>query len=438
MRIALISPRGPLYRHGSGIWKKSLRYMPLTLTTLAALVPPEFGTELELFDEGIREIDPANIRADIVGISAITGSAPRAYELADALRSRGITVVLGGPHPTLVPDEAAAHADAVVTGYAEATWPQLLRDFAAGEMRSRYDMGDIKDLANVPVARRDLLPKDRYATRNTIEATRGCLHDCEFCVVPAAWKGFFRRPVADVVDEIRGMKTRRVLFLDLNLIADLDYARELFTALIPLKIRWGGLTTTRVAWDEELLDLLRASGCAGLLLGLESLQAESLLETHKGFNMREDFGQVVHRLHERGIGVFGCFALGFDHDTSDVFDRTIEFVNDTAIDIPRFAILTPFPSTALYTRLKSEGRILTEDWSLYDAQHVVFQPALMTPDELQLGAERVWKAVYSYPSIARRLAAARNQLHIAIPANLAYRFYANNLHRYYTCGVSPV
>ena len=234
------------------------------------------------------------------------------------------------------------------------------------------------------------------------------------------------------------MQARTLLFLDLNLIADLDYARELFAALIPLKIRWGGLATTRVAWDEELLDLLRASGCRGLLLGLESLQAESLLETHKGFNMREDFGEVVRRLHTRGIGVFGCFALGFDHDTVDVFDRTIAFVNDTGIDIPRFAILTPFPNTPLHLRLQQEGRILTTDWSLYDAQHVVFEPALMTPEQLQLGAERVWKSVYRYPSIAKRLLRARNQLHITIPANLAYRFYANNLHRYYTCGVSPV
>ena len=145
---------------------------------------------------------------------------------------------------------------------------------------------------------------------------------------------------------------------------------------------------------------------------------------------------VVERLHARRIAIMGCFALGFDHDDASVFERTIDFVDRTAIGLPRFAILTPFPSTPLHLRLDAEGRILTRDWSLYDAQHVVFEPALMSPEELQRGAERTWKSVYSYPSIARRLGRARNQLGIAVPANLAYRFYANNLHRYYTCGVS--
>lgn len=435
MRIALISPRGPLYRHGSGIWRRGLRYMPLTLTTLAALVPEELDAELTLLDEGIQDVD-ASSDFDLVGISCITGSAKRGYELADRFRASGTPVVLGGPHVTLVPEEAAGHADAIVIGYAEEAWPRLLRDFAAGRMAPRYDW-EPGDCLHVPQARRELLPARRYATRNTVEATRGCVHDCEFCVVPSAWKGFYKRPVADVTDEIRAMGARRLIFLDLNLISDLDHARELFTALIALKVVWGGLVTTRVAWDEELLDLLRASGCRGLLLGFESLQRESLLETHKGFNDLEDYSAVIRRLHERDIAIQGCFALGFDHDGPDVFERTVEFAVESAIDLPRFAILTPFPNTRLHRRLEAEGRILTRDWDLYDGQHVVFQPAGMTPEQLERGAEYTWKKTYSYASIARRLGRARNLLPMAIPANLTYRFYANNLHRFYTCGVAP-
>ena len=435
MRIVLISPRGPLYRNRTGIWKKSLRYAPLTLTTLAALVPPELKAEVTLVDEGIAEIDPS-IEADLVGISAITGTAPRSYELAAQFRRRGVPVVLGGVHPTLLPDEAARHADAVVVGYAEETWPELLRDVAKGRMRARYTQGPGLRLAGLPAPRRDLLPAGRYVTMGTVEATRGCIHACEFCVVPAAWGRPLQKPVPDVIADITQLTARygrRLIFLDLNLIADLPYARELFRALAPLNLTWGGLATTTLAWDDELLDLAARSGCRGILMGLESLNAESLAETNKAFNLRQDYRHVVRRLHQRGIALMGCFVFGFDHDSTDTFAETAEFAIEAHIDLPRFAILTPFPGTPLFDRLKAEGRILTEDWGLYDGQHVVFRPRRMSPQELLRGTERAWKATYSYRSIARRLWGARLQLPVAIPANLGYRFYADRLHRYYTC-----
>ena len=437
IRIALISPRGPLYRHRIGSWRKSMRYMPLTLTTLAALIPPEIEAELTLVDEGIQDVD-FDLDVDLVGISIITGSSARGYEIADAYRKRGVPVVLGGPHPTLLPDEAAEHSDSVVVGYAEKTWPELLRDFAAGSMQSRYEPVLPYDLSGLPLPRRDLLPENRYATKYTIEATRGCAHNCEFCVVPTAWKGYYTRPVNEVVDEIRAMGSRRLLFLDLDMISDVEYSKELFTALIPLKLQWGGLTTTKIVWDEELLDLISRSGCRALLLGLESVERGSLIEMHKGFNTREDPREVIRRLHERRIAIMGCFALGLDHDDKSVFERTAEMVIDTGIELPRFAIITPFPSTPLYKRFEAEGRILTRDWTLYDAQHVVFQPAQMTPEELLRGTEWTWKRVYGFGSIARRLSRTTTELGILTAANLGYRFYAHNLHRYYTCGTSLV
>ncbi len=432
VRIVLISPRGPLYRHRTGIWKKSLRYMPLTLTTLAALIPPKLNAAVTLVDEGISDIN-LDLEADLIGISAITGTAPRSYELAHHFRRRGLPVVLGGVHPTLMPNEAVRHADSVVVGYAEETWPQLLRDFVAGRMQSRYNQSQNLSLANLPFPRRDLLPAHRYLITHTIEATRGCIHQCDFCVVPTAWGHPLQRPIAEVVADIRQMQARRLIFLDLNLIADITYAKELFTALIPLKITWGGLATTIIAWDEELLDLAARSGCRGLLIGFETLSPEALVETNKAFNMRQDYYEVVRRLHERRIGIQGTFVFGFDNHTSATFAETVDFVLAANIDLPRYAILTPFPGTPLFQRLKAEGRLLTEDWTLYDGQHVVYQPRQLSPGALLAGTEWAWKKTYSYCSIAKRLLGSRIQLPLSLAANLGYRFYAYHLHNYYNC-----
>ncbi len=432
LRIALVSPRGPLYRHGSGIWKKTMRYAPLTLTTLAALIPDDVPAEVTLIDEGIEDIAPG-IEADLVGISAITGTAPRAYELADRFRARGLPVVLGGVHPTLVPGEAQAHADSVVVGYAEDTWPQLLRDFRAGRMQPRYGPTPNLSLAGRPHARRDLLPQGLFTQSHTLEATRGCHHACTFCVVPSAWGGPMQRPVAEVIDDVRQMGAKKLLFLDLNLIADVAYAKALFEALIPLNLTWGGLATTLIVRDAELLDLAARSGCRALLIGFESLSPDVLGESRKRFNRHQDYRTVIDTLHDRGIAIMGCFVFGFDHDTPEVFAETAAFVHDANIDLPRFAILTPFPGTPLYRRLDAEGRILTTDWSLYDAQHVVFRPAQMSPDALWRGTEWAWKQTYRYRSIAKRLLGARTQPALGVATNLGYRFYAHRLHRYYTC-----
>ena len=432
LRIVLISPRGPLYRHRSGIWKKSLRYMPLTLTTLAALVPPELNAHVTLVDEGIHEID-LDIQADLIGISAITGTAPRSYELADNFRQRGISVVLGGVHPTLVPNEAQEHADAVVVGYAEDEWPRLLRDFARGEMKPRYTQQPGLSLANRPLPKRELLPSKHYTTAHTFEATRGCVHRCEFCVVPTAWGRPLQKPVAEVLEDIKAMNSRRLIFLDLNIIADIPYAKELFTALIPLKIKWAGLATVTLAFDDELLDLAARSGCRGILIGFESLSPDSLGETNKKFNARKDYMTAVQKLHERDIAIMGCFVFGFDHDNRDTFDATVDFVLESKIDLPRYAILTPFPGTPLFHKLQADDRILTDDWGLFDGQHVVFEPAQMSPRELLLLHEKAWKQTYSYSSIWKRLSGSRTQIATAIPTNLGYRFYAHRLHQFYNC-----
>jgi radical SAM superfamily enzyme YgiQ (UPF0313 family) len=432
-RVALVSPKGPLYRHRGGIWKKSLRYQPLTLTTLAALIPADFPHELRLIDEGIADV-PLDLDVDLIGITVITGTAMRAYALADHYRARGCTVVLGGPHVTLVPDDAQPHADAVVVGYAEDTWPQLLRDYAAGSLQPRYAQAPGLSLAGRPFARRDLLPSRQFLTSNVFEATRGCVHACEFCVVPTAWgRRPLQKPVHEVVADIRQHGARKLIFVDLNLIADRAYAIELFTALVPLRIRWYGLSTVLLADDDELLELAQKSGCNGLLMGLESLSTVNLKGNRKGFNSPDRYAGVVERLHAHGIALQGCFVFGLDDDRPDVFLKTAEFAVQARIDLPRFAVVTPFPNTPLYKRLDAEGRILTKNWELYDAQHVVFQPRHMSVEELTNGIELAWKHAYSYTSIWRRIRASPAPWPVRLGTNLGYRFYANNLSRFYNC-----
>lgn len=432
MKIALISPKGPLYRHRGGIFRKSLRYSPLTLITLAALVPADVPAQIVLIDEGIDDI-PMDLEADLVAMTVITGSAPRAYQLADHFRARGLKVVLGGPHVTLIPDDAQPHADAIVTGYAEHTWPELLRDLQRGAMKPRYVQGAV-DLAGQPWPRRDLLPQNLYRTSAVFEATRGCIHDCDFCVVPTAWgRKPYQRPVHEVAAEIKATGATKAIFIDLNLIADKAYARQLFDALTPLNIQWFGLATILLERDLELLERMARSGCRGLLVGLESISQGNLDGSGKRFNHADTYSEFVSLLHRHGIALMGTFVFGLDGDTPEIFDETARFVIDAGIDLPRFAIATPFPNTPLYLRLEREGRLLHQNWELYDGQHVVFQPKQMSVEELQTGHERAWKAVYTVPAIVRRLAKARTQLPITIGANLGYRYYANHLHTHYNC-----
>ncbi len=429
MKLQLLSPAGEIHRNKTGIFKTSLRYAPLTLTTLAALVPPELNAEITIQDEGVQPLD-LDFDADLVGITAITGTSLRAYRIADELRARGHTVVLGGVHPTLLPEEAAPHADALVLGYAEKTWPQLLRDFARGQLKPRYHLPTGRTLAGVPIARRDLLKKDRYSTINSIEATRGCPHKCDFCVVPTAWSNTYaHRPVEEVIAELRTFEGRVALFIDLSPVEDIHYAKALYTAMIPLRMRWVGLATTRIAEDAQLLSLAAKSGCKGLLIGFESISQDTLDQTHKHFHAAKQYAEVIKKLHDHGIGIQGCFVFGFDNDDESVFERTVEFVDRTRIDLPRYAVATPFPNTGLYRRLETEGQLLHKNWSLYDVEHVVFEPKQMSPERLQEGLEWSWRQSYGWRSLLNRVwGAPWSILPLWLSLNNGYRYYAEHLH----------
>lgn len=397
-------------------------------------MPPEIDAEITIIDEGVMDVDATRIEADLVGMTVITGTAPRAYELSAQLRARGIPVVLGGPHVTLIPEDAQPHGNAIVVGYAEESWPRLLRDFVAGQMQPRYDQVAGLSLAGMPLPRRDLMRRGSYITTHVFEATRACIHRCDFCVVPSAWGTKpLQKPVEEVVADIRQHYAKRIIFIDLNIIADRDYAARLFEALIPLKINWFGLSTTLLGRDRPLLELAARSGCSGLLMGFESITPANLKASKKGFNSPDAYKELVSLLHQYKITLMACFTFGMDHDTPDIFLKTAKFAVDAAIDLPRFAIVTPFPNTGLYKRLMDEGRILTHDWELYDGQHVVFQPAQMSPEQLYAGHEAAWKYVYSWSNMARRFWGARIQMPVWMVTNMGYRFYAHHLHDFYNC-----
>lgn len=413
MKVLLIAPCRPQH-----LWKKppaqnylsqllpaSLRRVafampPLALPLIAALTHPEIDVDLR--DEVVQEID-FNVTVDLVGISVMTSTAPRAYTLADNFRQRGVPVVLGGIHPSLLPQEAKAHADSVVIGEAEQLWSKVLEDFQQGELKPFYHGHANSQLNNLPRPRWELLSKDRYFTCNLIHATRGCPHDCSFCSVTTFYGHQFRyRPVKEVVAEIKQMEGRFFLFVDDNIVGHHGYSKKLLQELIPLKKLWVSQASLTVAQDEELLQLAAKSGCMGFLIGFESISPQSLAEAGKNWNRVENYLQAIHKVRSHSIGIQGSFVLGFDSDDRSIFQRTVDFIQKAKLEVANFCALTPFPGTRLHQKLLEENRIITRDWSLYDRNRVVFQPKQMTPEELTEGILWCMEQVYSWGSMVKR------------------------------------
>lgn len=424
MKILLLMPDARIHRLKVGPFCMSFREAPLTMTTLAALTPTDVDAEITLIDESVQPV-PAEDRFDLVAISCLTGTALRAYEWAPHFRGRGAVVVLGGIHVTLCPEEAAQHADAIMTSFSETTWPQMIHDFAAGALKPRYD-GGRGDLSLLPLPRRDLQKRFAYAMPNTVCATRGCGWDCSFCSIPAADYGWQTRPIDRVIDEIRQFPARRFTFNDVNLLQDRDYALELMDALAPLKKLWGGLATVDTADDPEMLSALQKAGCQYLLCGFESLSTASLDSINKGFNQSGGYKESMEAFHAHGISIQGCFIFGLDEDRHDIFERTVETVNELKVDIPRYAVSTPYPGTKLFHRLEKEGRLLHKHWTHYDTQHVVFQPTHMSPEELDAGFRKAYAQTFCTSAIRSRTKSSPHPL-ITFIGNLAYRRYLKRL-----------
>jgi radical SAM superfamily enzyme YgiQ (UPF0313 family) len=427
MRILLINANALRLDDGRRWHETHARgaYAPTTLTTLASLVPPELEAEVMLVDETADEVPADFAAADLVGISAMTCDAPRAYQLADNARALQIPVVLGGYHATFMPQEAGEHADAVVKGFAEAAWPQLLRDFARGSMRPVYE-ADWQDAftSDLPAPRRDLLRRKAYATANTIETSRGCANPCSFCVVPPMHqRRYVQRRMEQVAADIQRMPAGPLALLDANPAESPEFAANLFEVLAHTGRKWFAAASLKCAADPQWVRKARASGCRGLVIGFESLDARSLAGAGKTFNEVKSYGQTCRRLHDEGIAILGCFIFGFDGEQPAVFEHTVEFVDAHRIDLVLYSAYTPFPGTGAWSRLQSQKRILTNDWSRYDGRHVVFEPVGMTVDQLQEGIYYAWNQTYGFRSIFKRVIGAATLPLIDLIVNLKFRQY---------------
>lgn len=426
VKFLLINPTSPLWRvkanqrpANSGVFRFSM----LPSLYVAASMP--HYVETKIVDEDVEPVD-FNTDANLIGISFMTYNAPRAYEIADTFRSKGKTVIFGGYHPTFRPVEAIQHADSICLGEAEINVPNMVEDFLSGSLKPFYQ-SELVDLEKLPLVNRSLLNNNAYVTVNAMQATRGCYHRCEFCSIAAFNRYKIRtRPVEKVLEELMGLG-RYVLFMDDNIVLDKAYAKELFKAMIPYKKRWFSQCGMDIAEDEELLDLAARSGCGGLFIGFESLSQESLSNWKKHCNRKRDYLEVAKKIHKAGIGIFAGFVFGDDDDGPDVFQNTLDFLQEANIEVLQATRLTPFPGSPLYEKMKKDKRIFDKDWSHYDFFHVVYQPQNMSPEELHTGTAWLQKQFYSRKHIAHRILRATKYLkpelilRVVFPLNFGYR-----------------
>jgi radical SAM superfamily enzyme YgiQ (UPF0313 family) len=392
---------------------------PLGLAMVAAVTPPEI--EVSLTDENVTDIDFQK-EIELVGITALTVTAPRAYEIADNFRARGAKVILGGAHPSVLPEEASQHADAVVIGEAEGIWPNLINDFKASKLKRVYRQSERPSMVNLPIPRRDLFAKGAYYVTNTISATRGCPFSCSFCSVTSLFGRAIRcRPVAEVLREIETLNQKEfIVFVDDNIVGNPKYAEELFRALLPYRIKWVSQASVTVAKNDELLKLAAASGCLDLFIGFETLSPANLAAVRKKVNTVDEYEMVIKKIHSHGIAIHGFFILGLDEDDEDVFERTLHFAQEMRLESAQFAWPVPYPGTVFYDSLDKTGRIVTKDWSQYES-NVVFEPRLMSREVLQKQRDRVWRKFYSLPSIWRRVGMVHRNLRELWAVNLYFR-----------------
>jgi radical SAM superfamily enzyme YgiQ (UPF0313 family) len=397
-----------------------LNFQQITMPYLAARVPPDW--EVVHVDEEVDAID-WDMPVDVVGITFHTPSAYHTYDIAGRFQARGRFVVLGGPHVTLCPEEAAQYADAIFVGEAEGLWEEFLKDWETGATLRVYQPSCPPLLENIPMARKEFFHR-RDHTNGVLFATRGCPNQCDFCTVAVMYRHTLRRrPVAEVVAEYASFKGKVIIFWDDNIAADLEYAQELFHAIAPYRKWWSSQASIHAGRDEAFLEAAARSGCKQVFLGLESISQSSMSEVKKGFNRVDEYSRIIQHIHAHGIAVQAGIVFGFDHDTPQIFKDTLDFLEDAGVQNATFNILTPFPGTPLFQKLEVEGRILTRDWRKYNSRaDVVYRPARMSPEELLAGFRYANARFYSLSSVAKRLIRSPVQLCWTLPLNLAYGY----------------
>jgi radical SAM superfamily enzyme YgiQ (UPF0313 family) len=399
MKVLLVTPENPFIR--SARRGQLNNFAQLTMPYLAGFVRAPHS--VALIDEYAQSID-LDAQADLVAMTCNTPNASHVYRVADAFRARGRMVVLGGPHPTLLPEEARAHADAIVIGEAEATWPRVIDDAARGSLEQEYRAAEPPSLEHLPQPRRDLIV-GRGLLASTVIATRGCPHRCSYCNLRQIYAPELRfRPVAEVAAEVRTIRSPLFTFWDDQLFMDRRYALRLLAALEGLGKQWAAMVTLASACDERLLAAAARAGCVCLFLGLESFSAKSLELADKSFNVVESYSEAVARIHAHGIAVQAGIVFGFDGDDESTFESTLVEATRMGLDGATVSVLSPFPGTPLFQQLESEGRLLTSDWSYFNGKTAVaFRPARMTPEALWNGYMGFRRRFFSRKCILERI-----------------------------------
>jgi radical SAM superfamily enzyme YgiQ (UPF0313 family) len=423
MKILLISPERKRKREEAFLFKLGF----LNLPYIAAVTPRD--VEIKIVDEVYEAID-FDERVDLVGVTAQTPVAPRAYQIASEFRRRGVPVVMGGVHASMLPEEAIQYVDSVVIGEGEISWPHVIEDFKRGELKPFYRPAAKVNIKDLPFPRRDLLNGTHYFPLKLLETSRGCPHKCDFCGVSKFFGNRYRnRPMQEIDRELRMLfpngsamnpigkrflsliskdlpyflKRRLLYIIDSNVVPNRRFAKELFTVLKEYDLLWWGHAPVSVGYDEDLLKLFSESGCVALNIGFESLSSKNLMAMKKGFNQPNRYEEAIVRIHEHGIGIMGTFIVGLDDDDETVFDQITDFVIQNKLDWALTFIMSPCPGTDSFLRLDKGGRILTRDWEKYDSLNAVYKPLLISSEELERGMQRVWKKVFSLPSIYRRI-----------------------------------
>ena len=423
MKILLISPERKRKKEEAFLFRLSF----LNLPYVAAVTPPDI--EVKIIDEAFEEVNFGE-KLDLVGLTAQTPVAPRAYQIAAEFKKRGVPVVMGGVHASMLPEEALQHVDAVLVGEAEEVWPDLIEDLRKGQLKRIYQGNGFVDSSKLPFPRRELLNKKFYFPLKLLETTRGCPHRCDFCGVSKFFGFRYRnRPISEIERELETLfkegpvmnpalkkilsffgkdlpyflKRRLLYIIDSDVAGDKRFCLELFSLLKEFDLRWWGHAPVSVAFDQKLLEGLSQSGCIALNIGFESFSTKNLQTMGKGFNQPSRYAEAVKRIHDHGIGIMGTFIVGLDDDDPGVFQRIIDFCMNEKLDWALTFIMSPYPGTDSFKRLEKEGRIFCRDWEKYDSLNAVYQPLLMSPEELEKGMRRIWKDVFSLNSIYKRI-----------------------------------
>jgi radical SAM superfamily enzyme YgiQ (UPF0313 family) len=423
MKILLISPERERKKEETFLFRLSF----LNLPYIAAVTPP--GAEIKIVDEAFEKINFEE-RVDLVGITAQTPVVPRAYQIAEGFKKRGIPVVMGGVHASMLPEEALQHVDAVVIGEAEEVWPDLIEDLKRGQMRRIYVGSEFVNSSNLPLPRRDLLNEKFYVPLKLLETTRGCPHRCDFCGVSKFFGYRYRnRPIGQIERELKTLfqkgpamhpalkkilslfskdlpyflKRRLLYIIDSNVAGDKRFCLDLLSLLKEFDLLWYGHAPVSIAFDQKLLKGFAQSGCIAINVGFESFSTKNLNAMGKGFNHPSRYAEAVERIHDQGIGIMGTFIVGLDDDDPGVFQRIIDFCIVSKLDWALTFIMAPYPGTDSFLRLEKEGRIFCRDWEKYDSLNAVYQPLGMSAEELEKGMRQIWKGVFSTSSIYNRI-----------------------------------